>query len=104
MTDVPVIPLLRFGEQYTSLELSELRSPRDGRLLARVSQANPGLLRRDLLTRASDAAAALRVHSTSDLIALAKEAGRLFLEGDLPIALTGRVYVRCTGPWSPATC
>ena len=85
MTDVPVIPLLRFGEQYTSLELSELRSPRDGRLLARVSQANPGLLRRDLLTRASDAAAALRVHSTSDLIALAKEAGRLFLEGDLPM-------------------
>ena len=91
MADVPTLPLLRFGREYQSLDRAELRSPRDGRLLARVSQANPGLLRRDLLRKARAAAESLRAFPTAELAARCAEAGRAYLEDSLPLAADGPV-------------
>jgi aldehyde dehydrogenase family protein len=88
-SDLPHIPILRFGQEYTSLELTELRSPRTGKVLARVSQANPGLVRRDLLTRQRAGAAALRAIPFAELLARIEQAGHYFSEGDLPISSEG---------------
>jgi len=86
---VPTLPLLRFGQEYASLDLAELRSPRDGRLLARVGQANPGLVRRDLARRAGAGAAALRAFPAAELVRRCRAAARHFLEGTLPLAAGG---------------
>lgn len=83
------IPILRLGEEYRSLEQRELRSPRTGELLAYVSQANPGLVRRDLLTRQKRAADELRRIPFTDLLKRVEEAGHLFSEGDLPLDADG---------------
>ncbi len=86
---VPHVPVLRFGQEYTSLDQSELRSPRSGEVVARISQANPGLVRRDLQRRQSAAAASLRRLSFDDLLKRIEEAGHHFSEGALPIASDG---------------
>jgi hypothetical protein len=85
----PHVPVLRFGEEYESLDQSELRSPRTGEVLARISQANPGLVRRDLLSRKRAAAASLRALPFADLLRRVEEAGHHFSEGRLPISGSG---------------
>lgn len=87
--DVPHVPLLRFGQEYESLDQRELRSPRTGQVLARVSQANPGLVRRDLLRRQRSAAAALRALSVDEVLERVGAAGPLFSEAALPISEGG---------------
>jgi hypothetical protein len=42
------IPISRWGQPYTSLETDEVRHFVTGETLARVSQANTGLLSRDM--------------------------------------------------------
>ena len=87
---VATIPLLRAGQPYDSLtvvELPDLRrqsSQTAGAPVARVSQANPGLIARDL-ARSIEARRALEALSVGELIALCKRAGELFLHGDLPL-------------------
>jgi len=85
---VPHIPALRGGQEYRSLDQVEVRSHRDGTVLATVSQVNAGVVRRDL-RKAAQRAAVLRQFSTADLIARCKEAGRHFLEGTLPLNSEG---------------
>ena len=85
----PHVPVLRFGEEYESLQQSELRSPRTGEVLARISQANTGLVRRDLLRRQAAAAASLRAIPFEDLLQRVEEAGHHFSEGTLPISASG---------------
>ena len=48
MTDAPHIPVLRAGKEYTSLDQVELTCPSNGTVMARISQANAGIVRRDL--------------------------------------------------------
>lgn len=84
MSTVPHIPVLRAGVEYSSLEQAEVKSLRGGAPLARVSQANAGIIRRDL-RRIGDSAAALRALSSARLLEICKAAGPLFLNARLPL-------------------
>lgn len=81
---VPHLPVLRAGVDYESLDRHELRSPRDGRAVASISQANAGILRRDLKRQAENAAA-LRAVPVAELLEICARAGELFLDGTLPL-------------------
>jgi hypothetical protein len=83
---IPHIPILRHGSDYESLSQTELKRLGDETVVARVSQANAGMVRRDA-RKAADAARALRAVSCGDLIDIARRAGELFLNGDLPIGV-----------------
>ncbi len=48
MANIPNIPVLRWGEPYESLEVDEVIHHRTGEVLAKVGQANPGLMARDM--------------------------------------------------------
>ncbi len=85
---LPHIPILRRGEPYESLETAELRDPRTGGVLAVVSQANAGLIRRDLGGMAA-ARRVMRSRSTRELIEICRRAGELFVNATLPGGLNG---------------
>lgn len=88
-TQAPHVPILRLGQEYTSLQQNELRSPRTGEVMARISQANPGMVRRDLSRRQRAAAASLRAIPFTELLKRIEEAGHHFSEGSLPISTGG---------------
>ncbi len=90
---LPRIPVIRFGEDYDSLDKAELLDVRGGGGVATVSQANAGLIRRDM--RSLDrAAGALRARSCEDLIDVCARAAELFLHRELPIASEGPLQSR----------
>ncbi len=76
------IPVLRLGEAYPSLDTLPVVDPRTGDTLALVSQANNGLVRRDVL-KAREAKAALNACSCAQLIEVCRDAGELFLSATL---------------------
>jgi acyl-CoA reductase-like NAD-dependent aldehyde dehydrogenase len=78
------IPVLRWGEAYSSLERSPLADVRTGAVVAEVSQANAGLVARDL-GRAAAAQASLARFSTAELLAITRRAAELFAHGELPV-------------------
>src|SRR5262245_45091104 len=78
------IPILRWGQPYTSLETEDVVHFITGEKLARVSQANTGLLGRDIQL-APRARAALTEIPITDLIAIMKKAADLYLNGALPM-------------------
>jgi len=78
------LPLLRHGVPYRSVDVAKVKNHRTQDALAEISLANPGLIRRDLLSRES-ARAALAALSTRELLEIARRAGREFMESDLPI-------------------
>ena len=84
MSSIPHLPALRLGRNYESLDKSEVRDHRSGRVLATVSQVNGGIVKRDLAKIAS-ARQALRGFSVAQLLELSRKAGDLFLEGTLPL-------------------
>jgi acyl-CoA reductase-like NAD-dependent aldehyde dehydrogenase len=78
------LPLLRQGKLYQSMDTVEIRSVRTGAPVAAVSQANAGLIRRDL--RRMDAAReALRAVPAEQLLAICARAAERFMEADLPL-------------------
>jgi acyl-CoA reductase-like NAD-dependent aldehyde dehydrogenase len=78
------LPLLRQGKPYQSMDTVELRSVRSGEPVATVSQANAGLIRRDL--RRMDAVQeALRAVPAEQLLTICARAGERFMEADLPL-------------------
>ena len=77
-------PILRWGQPYTSLDQDEIVHFITGESLARVSQANTGLLGRDI-RHASRARDVLREIPSAELIEMMKKAGDLYLNGDLPV-------------------
>ena len=81
---IPHIPILRRGEEYRSLDVAEVRAHATGEVLAHVSQANAGIVRRDLrrMTEASDE---LRQLTVARMIEICKAAGDLFLNAALPL-------------------
>ena len=95
---VPAIPVLRRGQVYESLDTVELKSVRTGETVATISQANAGLIRRDL-RRTDSAREALRAIPTERLIEISATAGRLFMEEELPVGRGDRQspedYIRC---------
>jgi acyl-CoA reductase-like NAD-dependent aldehyde dehydrogenase len=80
------IPLLRHGTPYRSLDEVQVPHHRTGQPFVAVSQANVGLIRRDLLPARQ--AAARQQHaalSVERLLAICREAADRFLHGTLPL-------------------
>jgi len=84
MIDVLNIPILRWGKPYESLEVDDVVHFMTGEPIAKVSQANGGLLERDM-RKASKAREALRAIPCDDLIERVKKAGELYLNATLPL-------------------
>ncbi len=78
------IPVLRWGRPYTSLEQDPVIHFMTGEVLARVSQANAGLLGRDM-RHAHRAREVLTAIPIADLIAMMKKAADYYLSGTLPL-------------------
>lgn len=78
------IPILRWGQPYTSLETEDVVHFITGEKLARVSQANTGLLGRDM-RQAARARQVLTEIPIKELIELMKKAADLYLNGTLPM-------------------
>ena len=78
------LPVLRWGEPYTSMEVDEVVHFATGEPIARVSRANGGLIQRDA-RKAQRARDALRAIPIDDLIARVGRAGELYTSGTLPM-------------------
>lgn len=76
------IPILRWGEPYTSLQEEPVVHFLTGETLARVSQANTGLLGRDM-RHAARARSLLTEIPVSELVELMKRAADLYLNATL---------------------
>jgi acyl-CoA reductase-like NAD-dependent aldehyde dehydrogenase len=78
------LPILRAGRPYRSKDLAPLRDARSGETLAEVSQANRGLIAKDLAAAAAHRRELAAVPAR-ELIAICRKAARLFLEAELPL-------------------
>jgi hypothetical protein len=90
------IPILRKGNPYKSIDVARVPHFKTRETFVEVSQANAGLIRRDLLDL--DAArATLSGFTTAQLIAMCKQAADYFMNDTLPVgdeAQTADDYVR----------
>src|SRR5437762_11518540 len=78
------IPILRWGQPYDSLELDKVVHSVTGETLAEVSQANPGLIAKDM-KKAQRAREVLREIPIRQLVAMMKKAGELYKDATLPM-------------------
>ena len=78
------MPILRAGKPYTSLSVQEVKHIQTKAPLVQVSQANRGLVAKDLNGMAANKAI-LEKYSVAELMAMTREAARLFVEADLPL-------------------
>ena len=85
---LPHLPALRRGKAYASLEQTEVRDCRTGAALARISQVNAGVIRKDL-ARMAESRAALKQFSCEKLIGICARAAELFLHESLPLGDQG---------------
>src|SRR3989442_5375400 len=78
------IPVLRWGQPYTSMDVDPVVHFATGEPIAEVSRANGGLIQRDM-RKASRAREALREMPIDDLIVRAGAAGDLYMNATLPM-------------------
>lgn len=78
------IPILRWGEQYKSLEADKVVHFATGEVLCEVSRANGGLIERDMRF-AGRARQVLRDIPISDLLKMMKKAADLYTKAELPL-------------------
>jgi acyl-CoA reductase-like NAD-dependent aldehyde dehydrogenase len=78
------LPVIRWGQPYTSLEVDQVVHFATGEPIAEVSRANGGMVHRDV-RRAAAAREALRAIPIEDLIARVGAAGELYKNGVLPM-------------------
>jgi hypothetical protein len=78
------LPVLRWGEPYTSMEVDEVVHFSTGEPIARVSRANGGLIQRDS-RKAQLARDVLREIPVDDLIARVGRAAELYMKATLPM-------------------
>jgi acyl-CoA reductase-like NAD-dependent aldehyde dehydrogenase len=76
------IPVLRWGQPYESLELDNVVHFGTGETLAKVGQANPGLLAKDI-KKAQRARDVLREIPIRQLVQIMKKAGELYRDATL---------------------
>ena len=76
-------PILRWGKPYKSLDLDQVVHFATGERLAEVSQANAGLIQRDM-RKAGRAREVLREIACSELMRAMKHAAELFMTAELP--------------------
>ena len=80
------IPVLRHGVPYTSLDRVIVPHHRTREPFVEISQANPGLIRRDLRGEVqADARSTLAAVPTAELIRICRRAADHFLSDALPI-------------------
>ena len=90
-------PILRWGEPYKSLEVDKVFHHATGEQMAEVSQANAGLIARDM-RNAARAREILREIPVKDLLAMCRKAGELFTSATLPAGdgtQTPDEFVKC---------
>ncbi len=85
---IPHIPILRWGVPYESLDVQDVRDHRTGELIARMSIANPGLIRRDLRSMRRSRECLSQVPE-KELLEICRRAGDLFLSESLPFTANG---------------
>ncbi|HKY31871.1 MAG TPA: aldehyde dehydrogenase family protein [Candidatus Polarisedimenticolia bacterium] len=78
------VPILRSGRPYRSLDLVRIPDVRTGEPVAEVSQANRGLIARDLSDPAR-LASAVRERSVSELLSIGRKAAVLFSRETLSV-------------------
>src|SRR5687767_7024700 len=86
MTTMLHIPILRHGRTYESIDFVEIVHHATGEPVARVSQANAGLITRDIARMDFHALDAL---SMRELLEMCRKAGELFISAALPIGEAG---------------
>ena len=79
---MPHIPILRQGKPYESIDKITIVHHATGEPVATVSQANAGLISRDVHRWDSDI---LEQFTVKELIAMCKKAGDLLMNGTLPV-------------------
>ena len=90
------IPILRRGEPYKSLDVVRVVHHRTREPFVEISQANAGLIRRDLSEQAR-AREALSAHTVAELVEMSVRAAEIFARDELPIgeeSQTPEQYVR----------
>ncbi len=85
---IPTIPLLRSGSIYRSLDVQPIVKVGGGDEVARITMANSGLIRRDLLNL-RDGRLALQKFTAAELLDITLAAGEIFLNDDLPVGDDG---------------
>src|SRR5258708_20934956 len=83
-TILPHLPALRRGKPYASLEQADVKDCRTGGPLARISQVNAGIIRKDF-ARITEAHAARKKFSCEYLMAIWNQAADLFLTPTPPL-------------------
>jgi len=78
------LPIIRWGKPYQSLEQDEVIHFESGEPVARIHQANGGLLQRDM-RKAQTARDALRKLDPDDLLERCAKAGELYVGATLPM-------------------
>src|SRR5687767_4765066 len=78
------LPVLRWGQPYTSMDVDEVVHFSTGEPIARVSRANGGMIGRDM-RKAQGARDALRKIPIDDLIAKVARAGELYTDAEIPM-------------------
>ncbi len=90
------IPILRKGTPYKSIDVARVPHYRTRETFVEMSQANAGLIRRDLLEQ-DKMRAALTAFTTDQLLAMCKQAAEYYLNDTLPLGdgeQTADDYVR----------
>lgn len=90
------IPILRKGNPYKSVDVQRVPNFKTRETFVEISQANAGLIRRDLL-ELDAARSALASFTTEQLVAMCKQAADYFMNGTLPVGdeqQTADDYVR----------
>jgi acyl-CoA reductase-like NAD-dependent aldehyde dehydrogenase len=78
------LPILRWGQPYTSMDVDPVLHFATGEPIASVSRANGGLIQRDM-RRAAHARDVLRDMPIDELIDRARRAGELYMNAALPM-------------------
>jgi acyl-CoA reductase-like NAD-dependent aldehyde dehydrogenase len=78
------LPVLRWGQPYTSMEVAHVAHFATGEPIATIGRANGGLVQRDM-RNAWQAREALRAMPVDELIERVGKAGELYVSGTLPM-------------------
>src|SRR3989454_8959116 len=78
------IPVLRWGQPYTSIDVDEVVHFATGEPIASMSRANGGLIQRDM-RKAARAREALREIPIDELVVRVGKAGELYMDATLPM-------------------
>src|ERR1039457_2310859 len=88
MPALPPLPARSRGKPYASLDQATVNDCRTGEALARISQVNAGIIRKDL-ARIGESRSALKQFSCERLIGICGQAAGLFLHEALPLGDQG---------------